>query len=77
MGTLKETPRSDILEEVWCILDFQDGIEAIWKVSSGRSDKTRWAYFEVGEGLNPLQLKVQSTTYSTKPPRIPDVLHSK
>ncbi|KJA14060.1 hypothetical protein HYPSUDRAFT_209040 [Hypholoma sublateritium FD-334 SS-4] len=59
VGHLKETPRPDILEEVRCILDSQDGLEARWKVASGRSDKTRQAYFEVGEGLNPLQIKAR------------------
>jgi hypothetical protein len=56
-GTLKENPRPDILEDVRQRLDSKDGLEARWKISSGRSDKTRQAYFEVEESLNPLQLK--------------------
>ena len=53
-GPLKENPRPDILEEVRVRLDAVDGLEARWMVSSGRSDKTCQAYFEVEESLNPL-----------------------
>ena len=56
-GPLKENPRPDILEEVRVRLDAVEGLEARWKVSSGRSDKTRQAYFEVDEALNPLHIK--------------------
>ena len=56
-GPLKENPRPDILEEVRARLDAVEGLEARWKVSSGRSDKTRQAYFEVDDALNPLHIK--------------------
>ena len=56
-GPLKENPRPDILEEVRVRLDALEGLEARWKVSSGRSDKTRQAYFEVDDALNPLHIK--------------------
>src|SRR6266702_8218153 len=52
-GALKENPRPDILENMRLLLDSTDGLEAQWKVASGRSDKTRQAYFQVDEGLNP------------------------
>ena len=58
-GPLKENPRPDILEQVRVRLDAIDGLEARWKVSSGRSDKTRQAYFEVEESLNPLHVKTR------------------
>ena len=58
-GALKENPRPDILESVRTRLDAVEGLEARWKVSSGRSDKTRQAYFEVEENLNPLHLKTR------------------
>ena len=58
-GTLKENPRPDVLENVRTRLDSAGGLEARWKVSSGRSDKTRQAYFEIEESLNPLHLKTR------------------
>jgi hypothetical protein len=64
-GPLKENPRPDILEEVRVRLDDVNGLEARWKVSSGRSDKTRQAYFEIEENLNPLHMKT----------RIDNILH--
>jgi hypothetical protein len=56
-GALRENPRPDILENVRLQLGAVNGLEARWKVSSGRSDKTRQVYFEIEEGLNPLQIK--------------------
>jgi len=58
-GDLKENPRPDVLEQVRSCLDAIDKLEARWKVSSGRSDKTRQAYFEVDESENPLQIKTR------------------
>ncbi|KAF8151316.1 hypothetical protein B0H34DRAFT_801081 [Crassisporium funariophilum] len=57
VGVLKETPRPDILEAFRLTLDAQDSIEARWKVSSGRTDKTQQVYFETDQDLNPIQLK--------------------
>lgn len=68
VGTLKETPWPDILEELRCILGSQDGTEVKRRVSSGRSDKTRQVYFEVDEGLNPAD---QRPYWQRTPPNPP------
>jgi hypothetical protein len=46
-GTLRETPRPDILEKIRVRLERVDGIRALWKVAPGRVDKTRQIYFQV------------------------------
>ena len=55
-GTVKENPHPDILEDVRMQLDSVDGLEARWKVLSGRSGKTYQEYFEIKETLKPLQI---------------------
>jgi len=58
-GDLRETPRPDILERVRCQLDSVERISALWKVAPGRNDKTRQAYFQVDDTLNPTEIKVR------------------
>ena len=58
-GPLRETPRPDILEGVRRDLDSVDGLHALWKVAPGRVDKSRQAYFQVDDDLNPTDIKVR------------------
>jgi len=58
-GPLRETPRPDILERVRKDLDSVEGLRALWKVAPGRIDKTRQAYFQVDDDLNPSDIKAR------------------
>ncbi|KAF8955265.1 hypothetical protein BDZ97DRAFT_1858763 [Flammula alnicola] len=56
-GELRENLRPDILENIRVILENINGLEARWKISTGKFDKTRQIYFEASDDVNPIVLK--------------------
>jgi len=58
-GPLRESPCPDLLARVMQDLKEVEGLCINWKVAPGRTDKSRQAYFQVDENLNPSDIKAR------------------
>jgi hypothetical protein len=59
LGPLRESPRPDILAKVMQDLRKVEGLCVNWKAAPGRTDKSRQAYFQVDDNLNPSNIKAR------------------
>ena len=58
-GPLRESPRLDLLAKVMRDLQTVEGLCINWKAAPGRVDKSRQAYFQVDDNLNPADIKAR------------------